>query len=164
MIWTRLFIGLLATGAFAGCAIEESSASTLPPLADTLGDAPPPLTTDDRVDPWAASFSAPVREHRAAIASVRDALVDERDTARRIVICTAATSIDTPAFNEPHDAPDAQPDWVRAVDLTRWMVASCAAGAVEKVDEILPMLDEALARFDAWWTAQPPTTASKVKG
>ena len=148
-------MALLAMGALAACAIEESTASTLTPLANTVGETPATLTTDEPADAWYARFSVPVREHRAAIASVRDELLVQGDPARRIVICTAGTSIDTPAFDEAHSAPDAQPDWVRAVDLTRWMVASCAAGAVEKVDEVLPMLDEVLAQFDAWWSAQP---------
>ncbi len=154
-------MGLLATGALAACAIEESSAGTLPPLANTVGGSPAPVTTDELADPWYARFNATVREHRAVIASVRADLVDDGDPDRRIVICTAAASVDAPAFNEAHGAPDAQPDWVRAVDLTRWMVASCAAGAVEKVDEILPMLDDALARFDAWSSTQPLTAPPK---
>ena len=151
-------LGLLAMGALSACAIEESSAGTLPPLADTVDVVVPPSTsptTTGPVDGWYARFGAAVRQHRTAIAAVRDGLVAERDQARRIVICTAGTSIDSPAFDEAHRAPGAQPDWVRAVDLTRWMVASCAGGAVEKVDEILPSLDDALARFDAWCSTQP---------
>ncbi len=65
------------------------------------------------------------------------------------------------AHQELEAAMQAQPDRIRAVDLTRWMVASCAAGAVDDVNEILPMLDDALAKFDAWWSTQALTAPSK---
>ena len=81
-----------------------------------------------------------LHEHLAA-APNRDAVV---------MLCVAGQQSERPEYERARQARDVHTAWAEAVDLTRWMLASCSAGDASSVPEILPLLDEALARFDGW--------------
>ena len=66
------------------------------------------------------------------------------------MLCVAGQQSERPEYERARQARDVHTAWAEAVDLTRWMVASCSAGDVSGVPAILPLLDEALARFDSW--------------
>ena len=66
------------------------------------------------------------------------------------MLCVAGQQSERPEHERARQARDVHAAWAEAVDLTRWMVASCSADDVSGVPTILPLLDEALARFDRW--------------
>lgn len=82
-----------------------------------------------------------VLREQLATAPTRDAIV---------MLCVAGQQSERPEHERARQADDVHAAWAEAVDLTRWMVASCSTGDVSGVPTILPLLDEALARFDRW--------------
>jgi hypothetical protein len=140
--------------------MNEGSGNTLSPLSGAAAEiSTAPTSTIRREtdqDRWYELHHAAVRRHRDDIWALRDELAEAPDDTTRAALCSAGLQIDRPAYERAHDAPGAHPDWIRSVDLTRWMVATCSSGAVESVAEILPLLDDALVRFDGWLSSLPP--------
>ena len=78
------------------------------------------------------------------------------------LICMTGIDLDQPAQLAAYQAPDVHPEWVAAVDLTRWMIAGCAPDARRSVEGVLPLLDEALTRFEGWLaTVTEPRTPER---
>ena len=102
--------------------------------------------------------------HRAWYVQHRDAILEEAAAIRSLVaqlsavtdsyvlamICTKGVELDEDKFRAAYEAADVHPDWVHAVDLTRWMIASCHRDARRSVAEVLPELDDAVARVEVW--------------
>lgn len=140
--------------------MSEGSGNTLSPMSARLSEVSavptsvsPPGTPQDR---WYELHHGAIRRHRDDIWALRDQLAAAPDDDTTVALCTAGVQIDSPAYVRAHDAPGAHPDWIRSVDLTRWMVATCSSGNVQSIHEILPQLDDALGRFDGWLSGLPP--------
>ncbi len=137
----------------AGCGGVDATAGTLSPLG-----APP--TVESTVVP----VSPRVSPQRAWYERHRSAIDDEAAAIRRLVAqlsaattpyvlamtCTKGVELDRKAYRTAYDDADVHPDWIRAVDLTRWMIASCHNDARRSVGDVLPKVVDAMARVDSW--------------
>jgi hypothetical protein len=158
---------VVALWAPSACSMTEGSGNTLSPMSGPPSEelrvptdrptvpnsAALPATEQER---WYQLHDGAILRHRDDLWALRDQLAEAPDDDSRVALCAAGVRVDRPAYQRAHDAPGAHADWVRSVDLARWMVASCSGGAVESVREVLPLLDEALGRFDAWLSGLLP--------
>jgi hypothetical protein len=150
----------------AGCSTGVGSADTLQPLpiapsnatttvavslstpaSEATTTAATALTSQQQ---WYQDHRQAVTDHRAGIEVLRDQLAAAPDGDATVMLCVASGHSERPAFEQARQAPDVHPAWAEAVDLTRWMVASCSAGDDSSVPTILPLLNDALNRFDSW--------------
>ena len=134
----------------AGCSTGTiGSADTLPPLpspASTATVTAPP-TPQQR---WYTNHHQVVTDQRHDIEALREQLAAATNRDAIVMLCVAGEQSERPEYERARQARGVHTAWAETVDLTRWMVASCAAGDASGVSAILPLLDEALARFDDW--------------
>ena len=105
---------------------------------------------------WYERHHQAVTGHRHDIEVLREQLAAAPNRDASVMLCVAGQQSERPEYERARQAREVHTAWAEAVDLTRWMVASCSAGDVSGVPAILPLLDEALARFDSW-SAEPAT-------
>ena len=139
--------------ALTACTVADSDAATLPPL-DSTG----------RSSAITAPASLPSVPHRAWYYLHRDAIDEQLGSIRALVaelsssddpavltlVCVSGVDLDGPASRVAYESPDVHPAWIRLVDLTRWMTAGCRHDAARSVADVLPRLDAAESRFEAW--------------
>ena len=152
---------------FAGCSTEVGGTDTLQPLPIASSDVTTTMVAISPSTPasavtttaateltsqqhWYQDHRQPVTDHRASIQVLRDQLATAPNHDATVMLCVTSRQSERPEFEQARQALDVHPAWAEAVDLTRWMVASCSAGDDSTVPAILPLLDDALSRFDAW--------------
>ena len=100
---------------------------------------------------WYEDHRQALRDHRGHIGVLREELAAAPNSDAIVLLCVAGRQqAERSEYERARQAPDVHTAWAEAVDLTLWMVASCSAGDVSGVPAILPLLDDALARFDGW--------------
>jgi hypothetical protein len=99
---------------------------------------------------WYQRHHQAVTDQRNDIEVLREQLATAPNRDAVVMLCVAVQQSERPEYERARQARDVHTAWAEAVDLTRWMVASCSGGDVSGVPAILPLLDEALARFDSW--------------
>ena len=99
---------------------------------------------------WYERHHQAVTEQRNDIEVLREQLAAAPNRDALVMLCVAGQQSERPEYERARQAVAVHTAWAEAVDLTRWMVASCSGGDVSGVPAILPLLDEALARFDSW--------------
>jgi hypothetical protein len=120
------------------------SVSTSPSESTTPATA---LTSEQQ---WYQDHRQAVTDHRTTIQVLSDQLAAATTGDAMVMLCIASGQSERPEFEQARQAPGVHPTWAEAVDLTRWMVVSCSAGDVSSVPAILPLLADALSRFDDW--------------
>jgi hypothetical protein len=145
---------VVATLCLSSCALTTTPRSdvTLPPLGSHPPQAAPATNPilDAAERRWYAEHSGAVRRHRAAIDELAAGLAAGDVVKSQIALCQMGEHIDDDASMAAYEAAGAHPDWVRAVELARWMFATCASGDVAAVASIIPELTDRLYDFDDW--------------
>ena len=144
---------LVLTLCAAACGGMDATAGTLSPLGSSPTNRSTAATSSPRVVPhraWYKRHRAAIDEEAAAIRSFVAQLSATTDPYVLAMTCTKGVELDRDTYRTAYDAADVHPDWVHAVDLTRWMIASCHGDARRSVADVLPQLDDALARVDVW--------------
>ena len=151
----------------AACGGMDVTAGTLSPLSSSPTDRSLGVPSSPRAVPhraWYEQHRDAILEEAAAIRSFVAQLSAVTDSYVLAMICTKGVELDEDKYRAAYEAADVHPDWVHAVDLTRWMIASCHGDARRSVAEVLPELDDALARVEVWLAgmvdAQPGGTPS----
>ena len=133
----------------AGCSAGRiGSVDTLPPLPSTASTAP--ITAQTPQQRWYEHHHQALTDQRNDIDVLREQLAGATNRDAIVMLCVAGQQAERPEYEQARQAPDVHIAWAEAVDLTRWMVASCSAGDVSGVPAMLPLLDDALGRFDGW--------------
>jgi hypothetical protein len=115
---------------------------------------------------WYQRHRGTIEDEAVAIRSFVTQLAALRNPYALAMVCTEGLDLDRADYVAAYEARDVHPEWVRAVDLTRWMIAGCSRDARQSVDDVMPMVDAALAHVEVWVAAiaesQPddPTQAS----
>ena len=145
---------LLALAALTACGVVDSTTATLPPLSS---DPVPSRPTDDSVPLRPTPYLAWYEQHRPALNGELDAiralsaeLSSATDEFVEGMVCLKGANLDDPRFVAATNDTDAHPVWVELVAVTRWMIASCAHDGAKVVVDLLPRIDEKIARFEAW--------------
>ena len=148
LIWSLSILALAACGA------SHADTSTLPPLDSERRDGsvvtvPEPLGTVPH-QTWYLLHYETIDEQLREMRRLAATLEDTDDPGWLALICTTGIDLDRPAQLAAYDAPGAHPEWVSAIDLTRWMIAGCASDARRSVEGVLPLLSVTLTRFEGW--------------
>jgi hypothetical protein len=152
---------LLVAGALvvSACSVSRATGDSLPPLYSgvTVPETTPipPVKPDRTHDQWYSRHHDAILAYVDDIRRLRDQLAQVPDDHARMDICASAVNMEQPAYTRAYEAVDAHPDWMKAVELSRWMVATCSSGNAGAVGEILPQLEETLLRTDTWLSAVP---------
>ena len=100
---------------------------------------------------WYEDHRLALTDQRNDIGVLREELAAAPNSDAIVLLCVAGgQQAERPEYEEARQPPDVHTAWAEAVDLTRWMLASCSAGDVGGVPAMFPLLDDALARFDGW--------------
>ena len=111
---------------------------------------------------WYQHHHQAVTDQRNDIEVLRQQLAAAPNRDAIVMLCVAGQQSERPDYERARQARDVHSAWAEAVDLIRWMVASCSAGDTSDVPAILPLLDETLARFDGW-VAESATGCSRAR-
>jgi hypothetical protein len=137
----------------AGCGGVDATAGTLSPL----GSPPTIESTAGPMSPTASPQRAWYQRHRRAIdeeaAAIRSFVARLSAATTPYVLamtCTKGIELDRDTYRTAYDDADVPPDWIHAIDLTRWMIASCHNDARRSVHDVLPQVVDAIARVGSW--------------
>jgi hypothetical protein len=134
--------------------VTEASSATLAPLEGTTASTPdvtaPPSLAPVPHLAWYYVHRAAVDDELRAMRTLSSTLATTDAPDWRALICTTGIDLDQASYRIAYEAPDVHPDWVAAVDLTRWMIAGCATDAEGSIGGTLPKLQAALGRFERW--------------
>ena len=134
------------------CGAIESSAETLPPLGSAQPPAPSTtaLAAPGLHHSWFEAHRDAVTNQRAAIRTLLGDLRAADDDHVLRLVCLKGLDLDSEASRAAYTGRDAHPMWIRTIDLTRWMIASCNEHARQTVDDMTPRIESALRRFESW--------------
>jgi hypothetical protein len=136
----------------------DSSTGTLPPLSSTIprstpstpSTPPTPAVAPGRHHAWLQAHDAAISDELEQIRSFLAELRTAPDTNVLTLLCRKGVDLDRADYRAAYAASDAHPGWVHAIDLTQWMIVSCAEDARRSIDELSPKLEATLRRFESW--------------